>query len=222
MLLFMILFCINFHPSLHQTFFYDYQEGDDKYVVDWEICKTDSNYIFVQSHSSKYVLSHTVECDSTFDTLTWEYEYNVTDTHYKGIRTGNIVNFKGVLEGEKVERTVALDPLPWMQFLGFSLARFAAMDIEKIKFNCIRPENLKQYVMVAKNQGKETIEINGIEYQTVRIHVTLNGLLSYLGGVTFWFRTSDQAFVKFEGLSLPWTSKIIYEIIDTSHILSGN
>jgi len=202
------------YTVFHKTFLYDYTEGDVNSFIRWDIHQISENQIHVQSNSLQLILGHTVVTDTLCDTRSWSYINEEEDTRFRAVRSGDWIRFQGIKDGEELKKQIAVAPIPWLQFLGFSLSRFAASGETWMKFLCIYPKSLKPYTMLAKRKGVEEITVAGHTIRAVRIRVSLTGILSHLGGVNFWFRESDYVFVRFEGTSLPWTSRIIYQLND--------
>jgi hypothetical protein len=204
-----------FDPLFSHVFRYDITKGDVKKIVEWKIVRNDNDYIEFCSENEMENVSHRMTLAPDLSTLSWSFVSHVEDIHYTVKRIGDTVVYSGELGEETLDKSEYVGELPWHQIHGCSFPEFLKSGKQKIEFFSIRPEDGKLFNLVAERKGTENIKVNGETCRAIRVHVHLPGLLSYMGGVNYWFRQDDLVFVKYHGMSgFPGSAPIIYELAE--------
>lgn len=156
---------------------------------------------------------HHVFCHENYATQSWSYKRPAEGTDLLLERVENTIQIKGCLKGKNIQRTLRIDGSPWYQFVSVSLTNFLRSSQKNVYFWAIQPGDLKPYKMSAKKLGHESVDLNGENVITQHIKVSLTGILSVFWKVDYWFRDSDNAFIKFEGVNgPPGSAKTLIEL----------
>ncbi len=200
-------------PLYSRIYLYDITKGETKRQVEWKIEKNAQDG--VEFHSQNYMenVSHDLKLSPDLKTLSWHYLDSPDHVTYKVERFDDELVFEGTIGEKKLDKRVSIGELPWYQMHGYSLRTFLQSDEKEIEFYSIRPKDGKVVKLVATRGDVESIIVNGQRCKSIRVDVGLAGLLSYLGKVSYWFRTSDLVFVKYKGVTgFPGSTPVVYEL----------
>lgn len=135
-------------------------------------------------------------CDNRYDTLSWEVNNPRLGVVAKAIRDGDNVIIDGRAGKKNVKQTIHLKGKPWFQPFAYSLGLFSTDSQNEMQFFSIQPNELKPFIMKAKKQGFEDVEINGRPVQSARIEIRLDGLMSAFWSADYWFRKADGQMIQ--------------------------
>lgn len=124
------------------------------------------------------------------------------DIHdFEAVRKGNFIHIDGVFKGERIQKTVEIDEKRWINKLDHGLSSWAIGNEDELVFWTLKlSSDLDPIEFRAEKVGQEAIELSGEEYQTVKVKLTLDGmLLSKLWSAYCWYERETGLFLKFEG-----------------------
>jgi hypothetical protein len=128
-----------------------------------------------------------------------------------------------IIEGG-VSKSVHVDPdIPWYQFL-VNLNSFVLSGTKRTNFYTLsanfderisRGKGIQVFRLVAKREGQETLEINGLEVETVKVMITFDDLRSLFWKAHYWYRQNDGTLVQYrEVRGGPGTPETIGTLIE--------
>ncbi len=156
-----------------------------------------------------------ITCDRQDATTSCGYSSPATRTAYGTIREGNAILMSGTLKGSPVSRTIAIDGRPWYEFPERSLCLYAISSSHPpISFWILLPSDGNAFLLMARWEGPDEIEVNGRKVMAIRVRVSLTGLLSIFWGTYYWYDATDGTFLKYKGVrGLPGSPETTVELI---------
>lgn len=142
-------------------------------------------------------------CDDAGATLRWQVNTGANGTDVDVVRQDNTLHLTGTLDGDKLNKTISLDNLPWYQILSWSLRGFLKSDRTSTQFWSLRPGTYKVFKMQVENLGVTTIEHNGFETPALLLRIRPTGLLASLWHGDYWFDPKSLVFLRFEAATGP-------------------
>jgi hypothetical protein len=139
--------------------------------------------------------------DAAFSTRLWQLRDAAAGTDLKVERQGNRLQIVGQHQGKAVQRQREIDAAPWYQTLSLSLRPFLRSEQQVTEFWALRPSTLKPYKLRAEKLGSEELQLAGAAIPAVKVKVRLAGLKGVLWKAHYWFRSSDQLFLRYVGPS---------------------
>ena len=150
-------------------------------------------------------------------TSRWQLEAG-TDKSYAASRELNILTITGKAAGEPHENAAGLDDKPWLQDLGYALAKFVATPHRDLAFWTIKEGELEPTVLTAKKRGAETLLWNGQSISVQKIEVRSNDFFSKLWSAVYWFRESDGVLVQYRSdPGIPGMSETVGTLVETEN-----
>jgi hypothetical protein len=171
--------------------------GDQTTHFSWTLEQANSVTVTVRDQDELYV-NH---CDELGATFRWTYRG--VDTDVVAIRSGDIIELRGTLQGRAFQARHEVDSLPWYQTLAYALPKLVAPDEPALIFWTVRPDNLDVVKMQATWEGTEKVAVNGHKLRAHRVRIRPDGLLSRFWHADYWFRVPDGLFVRYEGVHGP-------------------
>ncbi len=196
--------------SASQVFRYREQTGRDVTTYLWRVEPATSGYTVIHQQGEETFRSR---CTEDGATVHWRYT-RPPDTDVLAERAGDRILLSGRLEGELIDRDVAIDERPWFQPLSFSLQRMLTRNLDQAAFWTIRPDTLDVLAMQAERAGSETIGEAGAALVAERVTIRLDGLLAGLWRAEYWFRQGDRLFVQYRGVhGSPGTAETVVRLM---------
>jgi hypothetical protein len=103
---------------------------------------------------------------------------------------------------------------PWVQEFTFGFKDFLTSKNKEYKFEILHPKNLEMHDMIATKEGLEDITIDGKEYATQKMKITLQGFKKRFWKAEVWYDTATKHLVRYkanEGPGTPVTELILIE-----------
>ncbi|MBN1948188.1 MAG: hypothetical protein JW784_00430 [Candidatus Cloacimonetes bacterium] len=145
----------------------------------------------------------TVTCNDSTRTLRMTVQDSLADTDLMIVRQNNYLVITGRQLGKQVNKNLKIDDRPWFQAISHSLYDFVKSEDSEIEFWFLLVDGLQAYKLKALKAGLETITLDGREYETCKVKVTLKGILSALWSSYYWYRATDGLFVQYKGRNGP-------------------
>ena len=101
-----------------------------------------------------------------------------------------------MLNGETIDKKIALDDKPFYDMPRFNLAKFVLSDQRNVKFWTLRKNKLTKVLMEARKREQGTLLVNGKHMHVVKVLYSENGVREEYYRRLLYFRTSDGLFVK--------------------------
>ncbi len=161
---------------------------------------------------------HRVVTDALRATLRYFFASPARGSAYTATRVGNEIVLEGTLKGKPLSRRIPIDSHPWYESMEWSLQQFAvAAPSAPQVFWVVHPYEARAYLMQAQEEKEESVLVNGRTLEAMRVKVSPWGILSLFWSSLYWFRPSDGAFVRYEGVrGLPGTPKTVVELLKES------
>lgn len=138
-------------------------------------------------------------CEGDGKTLYWEVQDGSGGTTIAR-RSGNSLTVQMQNSESSQEQTYQLDQRPWFQPFSYSLRPFLISEAQSISFWTIRQDKMKPVVLEATKQSFETLLLQGSEIEAIKVEVRLTGFFAPFWRGTYWYRSSDGLFLKYEGM----------------------
>jgi hypothetical protein len=190
-----------------------YRMTRDKEVSTFEhkIMPTDTGYLITSGQTGEIRES---KVNFAFDTAIFNYKDTLHGTDYTARRTGNKINITGRLKNRTINKQLTVNSNPWYQAIEHALQDFAALNKNKVTFWFISADDCELREMEATKQGVETITLHNRKVQALHVKVNLTGFASLFWSADYWFRQTDNRFVRYETVEGPGGVKIVIEIIN--------
>lgn len=198
--------------QLEIIYYYKEKTGDKEIIFSLrEEDKNSEKWIYANSDEEEHIFV----LNQNLETIRWIF-------HNKKNNEKNIVERKEntivVTKKGKTSETkkLIIDSSPWYQFLEKSLSLLVTTDLTQKEFWIIRPTDFKEFKMIACKEKKEKINMIGKEFNSVKISVSLPGVVSLFWRVYYWFDRETGLYLKYEGkrggLSVPKTFVELYRV----------
>lgn len=133
-------------------------------------------------------------------TQKWMYRDEKENTEFVAEREGNAIYIQGILQGEKIEKTIAIDQDIWINKIDHGLSHFVNSDQTSVTFWTLKLADLEPVHFEAEKIETEMLQINGQKVQAIKVKLTLNHMLiARFWSAHLWYRTSDGLFLRYEG-----------------------
>jgi len=141
--------------------------------------------------------THRISFGADGSAVFWSYRY--PDGTIKNFtRSGNVVECATDGAHAKSVRA-AIDGAPWFASVNYGLSELAREASGDREFWIVNPDNGKPYKMRAHTVGEETVSVNGIPTNAIKIRISVWGLPAAFFSMDYWYRKSDLIFVKSVG-----------------------
>jgi len=222
--LLILLVCSNFATTPYTTAetapqgipegIYSYVEKAGKQTIpfSWEAEKgSDGIIITVEEHGKTFYNL----CTADGETLVWHLQ--VEGKHdISAVRKDDTLYIEGIRFGKKYSNTVTIDERPWYQPLSYSLGNFLNSNATKTSFWVIRADKIEVIALTAEKIGDEDLDFKGVDIPTQKIEVRADGFFSKFWHATYWYRTSDNLFLRYQSThGLPGSAETIIELVET-------
>lgn len=150
-------------------------------------------------------------CDDSGNTRQWHVDKAASD--FMAVRSGNTITISGTADGQRVDKKLTKNELPWFQSLYYSLSRFVRSEKQQIEFWMIRPDNLSLVKLRAEKEEMETIPVNGRPESAQKVRLAPTGLLSFIWHGYYWYRPGDGVLLLYKDMkALPGRSKLMVRL----------
>jgi len=195
--------------SSEQNYLYQEKNGTEVKEFRWSHSSSPQGELVTVYEEDATLVNY---CDLRGQTLDWHFRQG-RQTDIQASRKGNLLKLTGILRGERVERTEALDDRPWYQPLSFSLREFVNSAESRRSFWMIRSDNLELVAIQAEKLQVEEVSVSGRKVQATKIEIRKEGLFASLWHGHYWFRTGDNLFVRYQGVhGPPGTSETVVQL----------
>jgi hypothetical protein len=144
-----------------------------------------------------YLITNEVKVKKGSGVFEWTFKDPKNASDVKGLREGNVIKLAGKYKDRDFVKEHYIDDRPWHQVFTWDLGDFFASDEKRIEFWAVRPENLESAgVLVAYKDKEEKVDVGGSEVEAVNVKVTLAGLLSIFWTGDYWYRKSDNLYIR--------------------------
>ncbi len=193
---------------------FDYQEkvGDTITPYQWSVEKHEDGAVVTVIEEGKTFRNY-----CTRNGATYRWDMTLTGKHdITAVRKGDTLEIAGILFGEDHRETVTIDERPWYQPLSFSLGRFLDSDQQKTSFWIIRADTIEAVALTAEKMGNELLVRDGKTIATSKVEVRAAGFYSSFWSATYWYRKSDNLFLRYESVhGLPGTEETVVELVSS-------
>jgi hypothetical protein len=194
----MILFLTWTHAAPDsEQYVYIEKTGDRKKSFTWSL-RPAADGVVIEALFEDGTFINT--CDPSGRTREWMVVQS--DERVRVVREENSLVFSGYLKGERIDRRVEIDACPWFQPLTYSLRKFLDSPQERITFWHIRSDTLEPVKLLALKSGKQGEICQGTRGHLVELRPV--GLLAPLWRASYWFRSSDKVFCRYESRHGGW------------------
>ena len=134
-------------------------------------------------------------------TLSFSYRNTAEDTFYTARREGDSIRMEGILRGRQFSRLSRIDAHPLYESVERSLQGFAISgSAVTIDFWMVLPTEAQVFQMVARREGRDSVQVAGEPVSAERVKVSLPGIAAILWSSLYWFRPDDGTFLRSEAV----------------------
>lgn len=203
-LIFALLFLIS-TPSFACDLVYEVRRDDDVS----ELCLTIDKNMRGTTYRSTFWDVRQLYHYNTKNSLTrWEYSESGANTDFKADRNGYEIIFRGISNGQPLNKSLAVGEEIWLQNSEFGLLAFLTSKEKSKKFIVVAPEDLSIKKIFAAQPVTEEIAWNDQKIAVVKLTARLRGFLSFLWQATYWYRLPEMTFLRYKADGLPGVPKV--------------
>ena len=140
---------------------------------------------------------------------------------YRNTKTGDFVEivreagglaYSGTLKGQPQHKTESVDDSPWYGSV-LLLRHFVLSSNQEQTFHLTRAEETSLVTLEASKQGRETIQMNGIPVEAIKVKMTLPGMKAWMWKSLYWFRAEDGILLRSQGTRGPASPVFTVELV---------
>lgn len=201
-------------PLTAETFqYYETIERGDDYISRWTIEEKNGKiHLTIRTENSDQL--YTCICTADGSVVEFSIFDQETDTDFLAWREGDIVNFVGTVNGDKHDKKIEVEDLPWGQPIPILLKQRyreleSGLEFWILDINKGRPIYLK-----AEKVNSGPVKVHDEEYPADHIEIRLRGALSAFWVSNYWIHRRTKDFLKFEGDFGPGSRETITELME--------
>ena len=203
-LIFALLYLIS-TPSFACDLVYEVRRDDDVS----ELCVTIEKNTRGTTYRSTFRDVKQLYHYNTENSLTrWEYAESGANTDFKADRNGDEILFRGISNGQPLNKSLAVGEEIWLQNSEFGLLEFLTSEEKSKEFIVVAPEDLSIKKILATQAVTEEIAWNDQKIAVVKLTARLRGFLSLLWQATYWYRSPEMTFLRYKADGLPGVPKV--------------
>ncbi len=203
-LIFALLYLIS-TPSFACDLVYEVRRDDDVS----ELCVTIEKNTRGTTYRSTFRDVKQLYHYNTENSLTrWEYAENGANTDFNADRNGDEILFRGISNGQPLNKSLAVGEEIWLQNSEFGLLEFLTSKEKSKEFFVVAPEDLSIKKILATQAVTEEIAWNDQKIAVVKLTARLRGFLSLLWQATYWYRSPEMTFLRYKADGLPGVPKV--------------
>jgi len=169
--------------------------------ADFSVVKVNDGYhISIRAIKSKEKISQDMICDSTYNTLQWQYVSDAnTDLMFK--RNSGKIELSGTLNGKAVHKSLTIDSDPWYQIVPLGLQTISRDSAGRSKFWAISLDEmamLKPVCFCIAAISDAPLPIHP-ETPCSRLHIRINGVFTQIWNGDYFIRKNDHTFAYYQG-----------------------
>jgi hypothetical protein len=138
----------------------------------------------------------------------WEYAESGANTDFRAERNGDEILFRGISNGQPLNKSLAVGEEIWLQNSEFGLLEFLTSNEKNKEFIVVAPEDLSIKKILATQAVTEEITWNDQKIAVVKLTARLRGFLSLLWQATYWYRSPEMTFLRYKADGLPGVPKV--------------
>jgi hypothetical protein len=165
-----------------------------------------------------YGESYAIQNNRDMSTLSFTYGNTSDNTSYRATREGNEIRMEGILKGKPFSKVSRIDANPLYESVERSLQGFALSgSTQTVNFWMVLPTEAMVFQMVARREGRETVEVAGEQVSAEKVKISLRGLAALLWSSLYWYRPTDGTFLRSEavrGIGIIGVPKTVLELVE--------
>lgn len=177
---------------------YLYKQDRKDYPEDFVISKeVRDDYIYYQFTDGIFTEVFHLDKKSG-ETLFWQYIDTKKDIDVESYKVEDTVKINGVFEGKVIDKSEDLDGLTWRQVFPMGLENEIKIN-KKYTFKALAPDGpraLDISKMSIKREKVERVEVEGKTYESIKVKVSLPGLLSIFWSGEYWYLEDEMLILK--------------------------
>jgi hypothetical protein len=203
-LIFVLLFLIT-APSFACDLVYEVRQDDDIS----ELCVTIEKNTRGTTYRSTFRDVKQLYHYNTENSLTrWEYAESGANTEFKADRNGDEILFRGISNGQPLNKSLIVGEEIWLQNSEFGLLEFLTSKQKFKEFIVVSPEDLSINKILANQAVTEEITWNDQKIEVVKLTARLRGFLSLFWQAIYWYRWPELTFLRYKADGLPGVPKV--------------
>jgi len=200
-----VIFVSNLYAASKKSLVYNSfkQEGDRDVIAETLVTYEDSadqqTIVSRQKQTKACLMDDKFILDDNYDLLKWRRICLEQGTDYSVERQGNVLVVTGMFKGRPIKKNISVEGKEVHIYPKYSLGKFALSDQKEMKLWSIRRDKISRLPMRARNDGEETIVLNGKKVKTIKVYYTIMGKLRERHfNHNYYYRKSDGLFLKKE------------------------
>lgn len=135
--------------------------------------------------------------DKDYDLAQWRRISAEERTDFTAKREGDTLVVTGTFKGRPIKKKIPVEGKEVHIYPNYSLGKFALSGQKSMKLWSLRRDEMTLLPMTARNDGEETIKVNGKDVKAVKIYYTIEGKLREKHfNHTYYYRKPDGVFIK--------------------------
>lgn len=137
--------------------------------------------------------------DQDYDLVQWRRVTAEERTDFTVKREGDTLVVTGTFKGRPIKKKIPVEGKEVHIYPNYSLGKFALSGQKSMKLWSLRRDEMTKLPMTVRNDGEETIKVNGKDVKAIKVYYTIEGKLREKHfNHTYYFRKSDGLFIKKE------------------------
>ncbi|MBM3207444.1 MAG: hypothetical protein FJZ57_02405 [Chlamydiae bacterium] len=191
-----------------------YQSVTEKNAIDteWKIESVSTGFNIEGISSNKSTSSLKTDKDFFLENFIQKDPAKGYDIEAK--RTGSTLTISAKDKKGQRTKTYDIGSTPWVQEFTFGFKDFLNSKKNEYKFEILHPKNLEIHDMIATKESLEDVTIDGKEYNTQKLKITLQGFKKRFWKAEVWYDTTTKNLIRYkanEGPGTPITELIFIE-----------
>ncbi len=153
--------------------------------------------------------------DSSLNALKWHYSRPSDGTELMAEKKDGFIHMQGTFKGKAQDKTLKISDGLWYQMMDMAMPAFIASSEEEIIFYSIGTGDNRGAMglseFAAKKEGEETITVNGVFYECVKISFVLTAF-SWAWKGLYWFDKKTGQMVQSGEKGKGSAEKIFYQV----------
>lgn len=135
--------------------------------------------------------------DKDYDLVQWRRVTAEDRTDFIVKREGETLVVTGTFKGRPIKKKIPVEGKEVHIYPNYSLGKFALSGQKSMKHWSLRRDEMTKLPMTARNDGEETIKVNGKDVKTIKVYYTIEGKMREKHfNHTYYYRKSDGLFIK--------------------------
>lgn len=153
---------------------------------------------FLIAETNSIGVIHQFRLDKNYECWNWRFIHPDKGTDFILRRNGFSVKITGIAGGQKIDREIRLDPLPFYENWSMGMRSMVMRGKTSSRFLSINPYDISMIGhIIAERLGAEVLSNQNKVVESTHIKLTIEGIPDFLYHADYWVRTADGTELRF-------------------------